>query len=64
MLAPGSAASSLSGATMVQEIVAEVTVDRCPNGHGVWLDHNELEQITGNEDPLEEYDEEYEDDDY
>jgi hypothetical protein len=26
-----------------------VTIDECPAGHGIWLDHGELEQIAGRE---------------
>lgn len=33
---------------MVKELVEEVvTIDFCPGGHGVWLDHGELEELTG-----------------
>ena len=34
---------------LVQEDHLGVTVDRCPDGHGLWLDDGELETIAGQE---------------
>src|SRR5262245_29907222 len=34
---------------LVQEDHLGVTVDRCPDGHGLWLDDGELEAIAGRE---------------
>jgi uncharacterized protein len=27
----------------------EVGIDECPSGHGIWLDHGELEKLTAQE---------------
>lgn len=32
-----------------QEELVGVTIDRCPEGHGIWLDEGELETIAGRE---------------
>ena len=32
-----------------QEELMGVTIDRCPHGHGIWLDDGELEMIAGRE---------------
>lgn len=36
----------ICGTAMVKEIVLNISTDRCPQKHGVWLDHDELEVIA------------------
>lgn len=48
----------ICNAPMTKEKVDEVTIDRCPKGHGVWLDHGEFEELIGDwieEDEEDEY---------
>lgn len=39
------------GATLHTESLHEIQVDRCPECHGVWLDHGELEMLMQHDDP-------------
>jgi predicted Zn-ribbon and HTH transcriptional regulator len=39
------------GATLRAEAWHDIQVDRCPECHGVWLDHGELETLMAHEDP-------------
>ncbi len=38
------------GATLHTEALRHVQVDRCPDCHGIWLDHAEIEGLTRHED--------------
>ncbi len=37
------------GAALEARDMRGVAVDACPNGHGIWLDHGELDQIAKRE---------------
>ena len=37
----------ICNASMIKEKVDVITIDRCPEGHGIWLDRGELEEISG-----------------
>jgi len=39
------------GATLHTENFHAVQVDRCPDCHGVWLDHGEMDTLVKHEDP-------------
>lgn len=39
------------GADLSTESFHGIQIDRCPECHGVWLDHGELDQLMKHEDP-------------
>jgi len=39
------------GADLLTETFHGVQIDRCPDCHGVWLDHGELDLLMKHEDP-------------
>jgi acetyl-CoA carboxylase beta subunit len=39
------------GGTLHTELYHSIQLDRCPDCHGVWLDHGEMETLMQHEDP-------------
>ena len=39
------------GGTLHSAPFHQIQVDRCPDCHGVWFDHGEVESLMGHEDP-------------